>query len=130
MPDRKTVLAALAGFSLAAAGAAGLHAATAPTPKGYLLAEIDVTDAAAFQNYASQTPPIIARHGGRYLARGGRTIPLEGGKPAGRVVLLEFPSADAARDFVGSPEYQKIAAIRHQAASSRVFVVEGVAPQP
>jgi uncharacterized protein (DUF1330 family) len=129
MIDRKLLAAAAAGFTLATGAAFVLHAAGAATPKGYVVAEIEVQDLPTFQSYAAQTPPIIAQHGGRYLARAGRTIALEGAPPATRTVILEFPSAQAAREYFQSPEYQSIAALRHKAATTRSYIVEGVAPE-
>jgi uncharacterized protein (DUF1330 family) len=58
----------------------------------YFIAEIDVQDAAAFEAYRAQVPATIARYGGRYLARGGKTETLEGDWCPPRIVLLEFPS--------------------------------------
>ena len=50
----------------------------------YFIVEIDVQDAAAFDDYRRQVPATIARYGGRYLVRGGHTEPLEGeGQAAG-----------------------------------------------
>lgn len=100
----------------------------APPPKGYVFAEMDVQDAEAFKAYAAQTPPILAKYGGIYLVRGGKTVTLEGAPPASRVVVIEFPSVAAARGFEESPEYTQIVSIRHKAATSRSFIAEGVAP--
>jgi len=44
----------------------------------YLIANVDVKDAAAFEEYRKQVPATIARHGGRYLVRGGRVERVEG----------------------------------------------------
>jgi uncharacterized protein (DUF1330 family) len=126
MIDRKTFAAALCGFSFAAGGAVALHAATTPAPKAYVVGEIEVKDLETYKTYAAQTPAIIAKHGGAYLARGGQTVPLEGSTPASRVVVIEFPSLAAARTFEDSPEYRAIAPTRQRAATSRLFIVEGV----
>ena len=127
MIERKMIAAACGGFALATAGALALHAANAPTAKAYVLGEIDVKDAEGYKAYAAQTPAIIARYGGNYLARGGQTVPLEGAPPGSRVVVVEFPSLAAARAFEDSPEYRAVAPIRQKAATSRLFIVEGLA---
>jgi uncharacterized protein (DUF1330 family) len=127
MIDRKTLLAGLTGFAVAAAGAVALHAANAPTAKGYVVGEIDVTDAEGYKAYAAQTPPILAKYGGVYLARGGQAAQVEGAPPRSRVVIVEFPSYAQAKAFEDSPEYRAVAQIRHKAATSRLFVVEGLA---
>ena len=91
----------------------------------YLIVEIDVTDPAAYEPYKKAASESIARHGGKYIARGGKTVSLEGAPPK-RVVILEFPSLDAAKGFYESPDYQAAIALRKKAtASSRMYIVEG-----
>jgi len=69
----------------------------------YLIAEIDVTDAVAYEPYKKAASESIARHGGKYIARGGKTVSLEGAPPK-CLVILEFPSLDAAKRFQGGTE--------------------------
>jgi uncharacterized protein (DUF1330 family) len=90
----------------------------------YLIAEVDVIDAKAYETYRPLAAAAIARHGGKYVVRGGRTEALEGEQPR-RVVVLEFPTMDAALDFYVSPDYSEARKIREKAARSRVFLVEG-----
>lgn len=92
----------------------------------YVIVEIDVQDAAAFEEYRAQVPATIARYGGRYLVRGGKTEALEGDRPPGRMVVLEFPSREQAREFYDSPEYTPLKALRLRAAKSRLLLVDGV----
>ena len=94
----------------------------------YLIAEVEVTDPETYQSYRAQTPAVIERYGGRFLVRGGAAETLEGEGQPGRMVVLEFPDLAAARRFYGSPEYQAIIGIRHQAATSRLILVEGHPP--
>lgn len=100
----------------------------APGAKGYVVAEIDVTDPALFESYKAKSAAAVARAGGRFLVRGGAVESIEGAAPHGRIVVAEFPSAAAASAFLRSPDYAEAAAIRHRAARSRVYVVEGVRP--
>ena len=68
-----------------------------PMP-GYLIANVkNVHDPERFAEYSSQTPALSASHGGRYLVRGGEVDPVEVSGPIGRVVVIEFPTFDAAR---------------------------------
>jgi uncharacterized protein (DUF1330 family) len=127
---RNSLKAALCGAAVILAGALALQAADAPTPKGYLIGEIDVRDAETYRTYAAQVPAILAKHGGRYLARGGATVPYEGAAPASRVVIVEFPSVAAARAFYESPEYTAAAKLRQKASASRMFIVEGFVAPP
>jgi uncharacterized protein (DUF1330 family) len=92
----------------------------------YVLAEIDVLDAGRYERYKALAPAAIARYGGRYLARGGETVALEGDSKPGRVVLLEFPSLDAARSFYDSPEYRAAREAREGCAHVRLIAVAGV----
>ena len=92
----------------------------------YFIVEIDVQDAAAFEEYRKQVPATIAKYGGRYLVRGGRTETLEGDCHPQRVVVLEFPSLEQARKFYDSPEYGPLKALRLRAAKSKLLLVEGL----
>ena len=94
----------------------------------YVIAEVEVTDPEAYKAYQALVPPSLARHGGRFLARGGRTEPLEGAPPATRIVILEFESVDAAKRWYDSPDYSEALAIRKKSAKSRLFIVEGAPP--
>jgi uncharacterized protein (DUF1330 family) len=94
-------------------------------PKGYLIAEIDVQDAGQYAKYTAQTPAAVAKHGGKFVVRGGVWDAVEGRSPQGRVVVIEFPSLDAARTFYQSDDYQPLIPIRQSASTGRVFLVEG-----
>lgn len=109
---------------LGAAGFTLLRAAA--VPKGYVIAEITVTDPDAYKEYAATVPPIVAKFSGRFLVRGGQTVAVEGAAPSGRIVVIEFDSLAAAQAFEASSEYQAVAPLRRKAARSRVFLVEGV----
>lgn len=123
----KLALPILAGIVLGAMGAETLHAQT-NTPPAYLIAEVDVHNADAYKEYASQVPAMLVPFGGHFLAAGGKTEVVEGAPPAGRVVVIEFPSLEKALQFESSPAYEKIKPIRHANATSRIFVVEGRPP--
>ena len=92
----------------------------------YFIVEIDVQDAAAFEEYRKHVPETIAKYGGRYLVRGGTAETLEGDEPPARIVVLEFPSREGARAFYDSPEYGPLKALRLRAAKSRLLLVDGV----
>lgn len=94
----------------------------------YVVVDITVNDADAYARYRELAPPAIAAYGGRYLARGGATETLEGDWSPSRLVILEFPDAEAARAWWHSPEYAEAKALRHACADADMVVVEGVAP--
>ena len=93
--------------------------------KGYLLANLDIQDQPTFQRYREEVVPLIRKYGGRYIIRGGEVEDLEGHLGLKRLIILEFPSVQAARAFYHSPEYQPVKAIRLQSATSEVALVLG-----
>lgn len=93
--------------------------------KAYVIGQIDVTNAQQYGEYAKQSPDIIAKHGGRFIARAGRTVTLEGPAARSRVVIIEYPSFERAQAWFNSPEYQKLKKARDGAANAQFIVVEG-----
>ena len=94
--------------------------------KGYLLANITVTDVDRFEQYRRAVPAVIERYGGRYLVRGGAVQKAEDAEGYDRVVVLEFDSIEAARTFYASPEYAPLLKLRQEATRSQVALVDGV----
>ena len=94
--------------------------------QAYIVAEVDVSDADAYRAYTAQVPGCLAPFEGTFLVRGGSAAGLEGDLPAGRIVILVFPSLAQASGFWDSPAYRAIVPIRTANATSRVFMVEGV----
>ena len=86
--------------------------------KAYLIAEIEVVDAATYEGYKAEAAPIVAKYGGQYIVRGGPLTLVEGDSSKERVVVIEFPNTTAAYAFVESDEYRPVAEIRHAAAKS------------
>ena len=125
MTRKTALLMTIAAILVTAAGSSYLRAATGE-PKGYVIAEITVTDPEAYKQYAAGVPPILTKFGGKYLVRGGKAIGIEGSAPGGRIVVIEFDSLAAAFSFEESPEYQALAPLRRKAAQSRVFLAEGI----
>ena len=98
--------------------------------KGYWVAFADVTDPEGYKAYVAENANAFRKYGGHFLARGGRTDPAEG-KPRSRVVVIEFPSFQAAQDCYRSPEYAKAIALREGKSIMDLAIVEGYAgPQP
>ena len=92
----------------------------------YLLVDCEVTDPVRYEEYRAVAPEAIGRYGGRYLVRGGETVRLEGDWIPRRVVVLEFPTLDAAKAFYDSPEYRAAREIRKDAARMNMIAVAGV----
>jgi uncharacterized protein (DUF1330 family) len=93
----------------------------------YLIAEVDVTNPAAYEEYRKIVPATIAKYGGKYLVRGGKVDAKEGGWQPTRLVVLEFASMEQAKKWYHSPDYAPALAIRTKAARSKVVLVEGAA---
>ncbi|PDQ21894.1 D-fructose-6-phosphate amidotransferase [Mesorhizobium sanjuanii] len=96
----------------------------------YLIADVDITDAAVFEQYRREVPATEERHGGRYLARGGTTRVFEGDWEPHRLVIIEFPDMASLAAWYDSPEYERLKAIRFRSARTRIIAVEGIAPAP
>jgi uncharacterized protein (DUF1330 family) len=92
----------------------------------YLVAELEVTDPAQFEEYRKGVPASIAAYGGRYIARGGAIEPLEGDWSPKRMVLVEFPSLAQAKAWYASAEYRDLLALRLKSAKTRAVLLEGL----
>ncbi|MFN4225539.1 MAG: DUF1330 domain-containing protein [Hyphomonas sp.] len=123
-------MALMAALALLAGCAGTPDAAPAgpAAPKGYVIVEINVTDPEGYEGYRAAVAPMVAEAGGRYLVRGGKAEGREGTPPAGRVVVLEYPSFEAAKAFLDSPQYKAIAHLRTDNTDSRLMIVEGIVP--
>ena len=93
----------------------------------YVIAEIEITDPAAYEEYRKQVPAVIAKYGGRYIVRGGKVEPLEGGWSPKRLAVLEFPRLEQALKWYRSPEYAPLIKLRQKASRGRLVLVEGTA---
>ncbi len=91
----------------------------------YWIAHVNVTDSDAYGEYAKRATPAIEAHGGKFLARGGQTVSLEGNEFA-RNVVVEFPSLDQAVACYHSEAYQEAKSHQEGAAVRDLLVVEGV----
>ena len=92
----------------------------------YVIANVDVTDAAAYDEYRKGVLATIERYDGRFLVRGGAAQVLEGTFRPKRVVVLEFPNAARARAWWDSPEYAEARELRQRTCTTKMIIVEGV----
>ena len=99
---------------------------SAAPPRAYVVVQADVTNAERYAAYAKLSPDIVSKYGGRFLARAGRTVTLEGPPAKSRVVVIEFPSLEKAQQFYASPEYTAARTLREGAATAQFIAVEGV----
>ena len=92
----------------------------------YMIARVNVTDWDKYNEYIKVTPGIIAKYDGRFIVRGGETVTLEGPEEKWRIVVIEFPDLNKARDFYHSPEYTEAKKIREGAALAQFVAVAGI----
>jgi len=92
----------------------------------YVIANIEVTDPATYEEYRKGVAATIAQHGGHFVARGGAVLHLEGSFEPKRIVIVEFPSMAAAKTWYASPEYAPLLALRKRASKGDLFMTEGV----
>ncbi|HSQ44359.1 MAG TPA: DUF1330 domain-containing protein [Ginsengibacter sp.] len=91
----------------------------------YVIVDVKIDDTEMYEEYKKLTPASIAAYGGKFIVRGGATEILEGDWQPGRVVVIEFPDADRARQWWNSQEYAVAKTIRQNAAETKMILVEG-----
>jgi uncharacterized protein (DUF1330 family) len=91
----------------------------------YVIGDIEVTDPAVYDDYRKQVLATVTQYGGKFIVRGGKVEPLEGGWTPKRLVALEFPSMEQALMWYRSPEYAPLIKLRQKAARGRLLVVDG-----
>ena len=89
----------------------------------YWIARSKVIDPVEYKKYTDLVPDIIARHGGKFLARGGSYRIMEGPEKFHRFIVIEFPSFEQAVACFTSPEYDAAAAFRRQGAGEVETVI-------
>lgn len=92
----------------------------------YVIVEVAITDSVAYEEYKKLTPASVAAYDGKFVVRGGKTISVEGDWNPERIVVLEFPTMERAKEWWNSEQYTVAKKIRHAAANSRMLFVEGV----
>lgn len=92
----------------------------------YMIARINVNDWDKYNEYIKVSPGIIAKFGGRFIVRGGETVTLEGPEEKWRIVVVEFPDLEKAKEFYHSPEYTAAKKIREGAALAQFVAISGV----
>lgn len=94
-------------------------------PKGYLIAHVSISDAAAYAVYAQAAGEAMRPFNAKLIA-GGQYENLEG-EAHERHLIFEFDSFADAKRFYASPEYQAAKVLRAAAATGTLVIVEGAA---
>jgi uncharacterized protein (DUF1330 family) len=92
--------------------------------KGYWVANVDISDLEEYKKYVAANTVPFRKYGGKFLTRGGKSEMVEG-KLRSRVVILEFPSFEAALACYRSPEYAAAKKLREPASVADIVVLEG-----
>ena len=92
----------------------------------YIIIDITIKDEAIYAEYVEKIPPVVEKHGGRYLIRGGTIIPTAGNWNPDRVILVEFENMEKLSRCFASLDYQELAPLRERSTVTRSIVVQGV----
>ena len=93
----------------------------------YVIVDTKINDPEAYEGYKALARPIAEKYGAIYRARGGDMDVLENElwTPT-RIVMLEFPDMQSARDFMNSEEYAPVKAIRNANAECTTIIIDGM----
>jgi uncharacterized protein (DUF1330 family) len=92
----------------------------------YVIANVDVKDPVRYEDYKKMVPSSITKYGGKFVARGGKIDVLEGDWQPTRLVIIEFPSAERAREWWHCEEYAEAKALRQATSKGTLLILEGV----
>ena len=92
---------------------------------GYLILDLSIKNFEIFKEYIEKIPAFIKKHGGRYIVQGVEPELMEGDWLPERMVVLEFPSTERAKEFLQDPEAQALFSIRHKSTTSKLILAEG-----
>ena len=121
----RSIVAAGLGAALAVASLPG--AVGAEGAKGYIVALLEIQDEAWMEEYGPPTTALVEKYGGRYLAADRSTNVLEGDAGAPSImVILEFPSAEAASAWYSDPDYAPLIKLRQTDSTGDAFLAKGV----
>ena len=90
----------------------------------FVIFDVEVRDAARYQEFMDRVKPALIEAGAKYLARGGALKVYEGDWKPRRIVILQFPSVAAFETFYDGPTYQALKAVRDACSSARLVSVE------
>jgi uncharacterized protein (DUF1330 family) len=92
----------------------------------FIIGRIEITDPERYAQYMKATPAVIEKYQGRFIARGGEKVCLEGAVETARVVIIEFPTLQHAQEFFNSTDYQQVKSLREGAAIAQFIAIEGL----
>ena len=91
----------------------------------YVIVEVSIQNHKEYEEYKKLTPAAVGAFDGKFIVRGGQTETLEGDWQPERIVVLEFPTVERAKEWWNSEIYSKAREIRQRAAKTKMIVVQG-----
>ena len=92
----------------------------------YIIVQANITDIEKYKVYLEKVTPIVKKHSGEYLVRGGKYEKMLGNWDYERTVVIKFPSFKLAKDFHNSAEYEPVKKIREENSIGNLIIIEGV----
>lgn len=92
----------------------------------YVVIRITVNDPERLKDYQQVAPSIIEKYKGRILVRGGDFVTLEGPEEKRRIVMIEFPDLETAKQFYDSEDYSHAIELRKAAADFEMIATQGI----
>ncbi len=90
----------------------------------YVVSMMSIHDAETYKHYTDRTPPIVKKHGGKFLTRGDPFTCVEGNDYDGRLVILEFPSKADVENWLNDRDYQEAMAFRHASSTMNYLLLQ------
>ena len=94
----------------------------------FVIVEVTITNSEPYAAYRDLAGASVARHGGRFIVRGGEVTTLEGDWTPQRIVVVEFASVDAAKAWYFSDDYQDALRVRQANSVGKALIVDGYTP--
>ena len=91
----------------------------------FFVARLRIQDMKRYAEYLAGFDEVFEGSGGTVIAVDDDTVTLEGNAPPGRSVIIAFPDEAALRGWYDSPGYQRLKAIRNEAADGVAIIVHG-----
>jgi uncharacterized protein (DUF1330 family) len=91
----------------------------------FVIVEVSIHDHIEYEEYKKLTPATVAAYDGKFVVRGGQTETLEGDWQPERIVILEFPTVERAKEWWNSELYSNAKVIRQRTAATKMIVVQG-----
>jgi uncharacterized protein (DUF1330 family) len=92
----------------------------------YLVADVEVTDPAGFEEYRKGLPATLAAYGGRFLTKPGAIEVVEGEWAPKRLAIVEFENVARVKAWLESSEYRALQQIRHRTSNTNALIVDGL----